>query len=154
MKFIALPLHDRRLAALTLGEIGPAAEEAIPALFAAVDDEDESVAELAEAALEQIDVAEDEAEAASGQSHRRRKSPQAAIGLGLVTGTWWNHMDKLELVQAALRELGDVSAQELSAFIEKKHGVKIDPKYIPVFTASIQNKLRLEAARRAARATS
>jgi hypothetical protein len=83
------------------------------------------------------------------------RSPQAASGLGLVAGTWWgNSMDKLELVQTVLRELGNVSAQELSAFIEKKHGVKIDPKYIPVFTASIQNKLRLEAARRAARATS
>ena len=62
-------------------------------------------------------------------------------------------MDKLELVQTALRELGDVSAQELSAFIEKKHGVKIEPKFIPIFRASIQSKLRLEAARRAARAT-
>jgi hypothetical protein len=48
----------------SLGEIGPAAEEAIPDLFAAVDDQDESVAEMAEAALEQIDLAEGEAEAA------------------------------------------------------------------------------------------
>jgi len=62
-------------------------------------------------------------------------------------------MDKLELVQTALRELGNVSAQELSAFIEKKHGVRIEPKFIPVFRASISSKLRLEVARRAARAT-
>src|SRR6202008_3130441 len=41
-------IHDRKLAALTLGEIGPAAEEAIPAMFAAVDDEDDGVAEMAE----------------------------------------------------------------------------------------------------------
>ncbi len=57
-------VHDRKLAALTLGEIGPAAEEAIPALFAAVDDEDEGVAEMAEWALEEIDVEEDREEAA------------------------------------------------------------------------------------------
>jgi len=62
-------------------------------------------------------------------------------------------MDKLELVQSALRELGDVSAQELSAFIEQKHGVKIEPKFIPIFKASLRDKLRLEAARLAAEAT-
>jgi len=57
-------VHDRRLAALTLGKIGPAAEGAITGLFDAVDDEDDSVSEMAEAALEQIDVAEGETEAA------------------------------------------------------------------------------------------
>lgn len=61
-------------------------------------------------------------------------------------------MDKLELVQVALRELGDVSAQELSSFIERKHCTKIDPRFIPIFKASIQDGERLEAARRAARA--
>jgi hypothetical protein len=61
-------------------------------------------------------------------------------------------MDKLELVQIALRELGGVPAQELSAFIEKRHGVRIEPKFIPIFKASIRDKLRLEAARLAARA--
>jgi len=57
-------IHDRKLAALTLGKIGPAAKAAIPALFAAVDDEDDGVAEMAEWALEEIDVVEDQAEAA------------------------------------------------------------------------------------------
>ena len=61
-------------------------------------------------------------------------------------------MDKLELVRVAIQELGDISAPELSAFIEKKHGVKIEPKFIPIFKASIRDKLRLEAARQAARA--
>ena len=61
-------------------------------------------------------------------------------------------MDKLELVRIALLELGDAPAQELSAFIEKKHGVRIEPRFIPQFTASIRDKLRLEAARQAARA--
>jgi len=61
-------------------------------------------------------------------------------------------MDKLELVQVALRELGDVSAQELSSFLEQKHGVKIEPKFIPLYKASIRDKMRLETARQAARA--
>lgn len=61
-------------------------------------------------------------------------------------------MDKLELVQIALRELGDVSAQKLSSLIEKKHGVKIEPKFIPIFKASLRDGLRLEPARQAARA--
>lgn len=60
-------------------------------------------------------------------------------------------MDKLELVKNALRELGDVSAQELSSFIEQQHGVRIDPKFIPIFKASIRDKERLEAARQAAK---
>jgi hypothetical protein len=61
-------------------------------------------------------------------------------------------MDKLEMVQTALRELGDVSAQALSSFIERRHGVRIEPKFIPLFKASIRDKERLEAERRAARA--
>jgi HEAT repeat protein len=40
-------IQDRRLAALTLGEIGPVAEEAIEPLLAAVEDEDDGVAESA-----------------------------------------------------------------------------------------------------------
>jgi hypothetical protein len=61
-------------------------------------------------------------------------------------------VDKLEIVQIALRELGDVTAQELSAFIEKTHGLKIEPKFIPLYKASIRDKMRLEATRVAARA--
>ena len=62
-------------------------------------------------------------------------------------------MDKLKLVEAAMHELGDVSAQELSSFIAKQHGIKIEPMFIPIFKASIRDKLRLDAARHAARAT-
>jgi HEAT repeat protein len=59
-------IHDRKIAALTLGAIGPVAEEAVPALLAAVEDEDDGLAEIAEAALEQIDLieADEETEAA------------------------------------------------------------------------------------------
>jgi hypothetical protein len=72
-------------------------------------------------------------------------------GLGLVVGGGHVGVDKLELVQIALRELGDVSAEELSSFIKKKHGVKIEPKFIPLYKASLRDKLRLETARQAAR---
>jgi len=61
-------------------------------------------------------------------------------------------MEKLELVRLALQELGDVPAQELSAFIARRHGVTIEPKYLPIFKASIRDKIRLEAARQEARA--
>jgi len=61
-------------------------------------------------------------------------------------------MDKLKLVEAALRELGDASAEQLSAFIQQKHGVRIAPFFIPVFIATIRDKLRLENVRHAARA--
>jgi hypothetical protein len=40
-------------------------------------------------------------------------------------------MDKLEMVQLALRELGDVPIQELAAFIETRHGVKIESNSSP-----------------------
>jgi len=56
-------IHDRKRAALTLGEIGPAAQEAVPALFAAMDDEDDTLSDMAEEALERVDLI-DEAEAA------------------------------------------------------------------------------------------
>jgi len=61
-------------------------------------------------------------------------------------------MDKLEMVRLALQELGDVPAQELAAFIERQHGVRIEPKFLPVFKASLRNKLHMEAVRHAARA--
>jgi HEAT repeat protein len=55
--------QDRKLAATTLGQIGPVAAEAVPALLEATNDEDEGVVDLAIAALEEIDLA-DEGEAA------------------------------------------------------------------------------------------
>ncbi len=51
-------------------------------------------------------------------------------------------MDRLELFRLALEEIGDVSAAELAAHIEKKHGVKIDPRYIPVFRAALRDRER------------
>lgn len=61
-------------------------------------------------------------------------------------------MNKEELVRIALQELGNASAQELSAFIERCHGVLIEPKFIPIFKASIRAQVHLEEARQAAKA--
>jgi len=47
-------------------------------------------------------------------------------------------MTKLEMVQAALSELGGTSAENLVAFVEKKFGVTIEPKFIPLYKATLR----------------
>lgn len=59
-------------------------------------------------------------------------------------------MKPMDLFRNAVAEMGDVSAAELSAHLEKKHGVKIEPAFIPLFKATLQdlertNKLRQDA---------
>jgi hypothetical protein len=59
-------------------------------------------------------------------------------------------MKPMEFFRHAVAEIGDVSAAELSAYLEKKHGVKIEPAYIPVFRETLKElektaKLRQEA---------
>ena len=59
-------------------------------------------------------------------------------------------MKPMELFQRAVAEIGEVSAVELSEHLEKKHGVKIEPAFIPLFKATLQdlertNKLRHDA---------
>jgi hypothetical protein len=48
-------------------------------------------------------------------------------------------MERMEIVRQALVELGDAPSQELSSFIEQKYGVKIEPKYVPLFKATIRD---------------
>jgi hypothetical protein len=48
-------------------------------------------------------------------------------------------MKPMELFRSAVAEIGDVSAAELSAHLEKKHGVKIEPAFIPLFKATLQD---------------
>ena len=59
-------------------------------------------------------------------------------------------MKPMDLFRNAVAEMGDVSAAELSAHLEKKHGVKIEPAFIPVYKATLKelertNKLRQDA---------
>ena len=58
-------------------------------------------------------------------------------------------MKPMELFRRAVAEVGNVSAVELSAHLEKNHGFKIEPAFIPVFKATLQDlertsKLRQE----------
>jgi hypothetical protein len=57
---------------------------------------------------------------------------------------------KEEAVRLALAEVGDVSSADLAAFIEQRYGLRIDPRFIPLFRASVRDKERLEQARAAA----
>jgi hypothetical protein len=59
-------------------------------------------------------------------------------------------MKPMELFRRAVAEIGEVSAAELSAHLEKKYGVKIEPEYIPVFRETLKElektaKLREQA---------
>jgi hypothetical protein len=60
---------------------------------------------------------------------------------------------KLEMVQQAMAVRGEATSEEIATFIERWHGVKIEPKFIPVYKASIKDKLQLEEKRRAAQAS-
>ena len=59
---------------------------------------------------------------------------------------------KLEMVQQALAVRGEAPSEEITAFIEQGHGVRIEPKFIPIFRATIKDKQLLEEKRRAAQA--
>jgi hypothetical protein len=59
-------------------------------------------------------------------------------------------MKPMELFRRAVAEVGNVSAAELSAHLEKNHGVKIEPAFIPLFKATLEDlekttRLRQEA---------
>jgi hypothetical protein len=59
---------------------------------------------------------------------------------------------KEEAVRLALAELGEASSAELAAFIERRYGMRIDPKFLPLYKASVRDKERLEQSRARARA--
>jgi len=59
---------------------------------------------------------------------------------------------KVEMVLQALLELGEVSSLELAAFLEQRHGVRIEVRIIPILIASVRGQQVLERARQAARA--
>ena len=51
-------------------------------------------------------------------------------------------MKPMEIFRHAVDEIGDASAAELSEHLEKKHGVKIEPAFIPLFKATLQDLKR------------
>jgi hypothetical protein len=52
-------------------------------------------------------------------------------------------MKPIDLFRCAVAEIGDASAAELSAYLEKRHGVKIEPAFIPVFRATLRDLERM-----------
>jgi hypothetical protein len=61
-------------------------------------------------------------------------------------------MNKMEAFRQAVAELGDVPPAQLSCHIERRYGVRIEPQYIPVFRASVQDLERLNRLREGAQA--
>ena len=60
-------------------------------------------------------------------------------------------MSRMEIFRRAIAENGDAPAAELSSFIQSKYGVTIDPRFIPIFRASMQDLERMTRLRQAAR---
>jgi hypothetical protein len=71
-----------------------------------------------------------------------------AVERGPVAGEA-NSMDRLEIVRAALAEVGDVSPVELAAFAEQRFGVALDPKIVPLLKATLRDRERIAAERQA-----
>ena len=49
-------------------------------------------------------------------------------------------MIQSEALRRALGEVGDVSAQELAAFMQKNYGVTVRPQFIPILKATLKDK--------------
>lgn len=60
-------------------------------------------------------------------------------------------MRPVDAVRQALLELGDVSAEQLAAHVEQRHGLRTEPRYIPLFLATIKDRDRLLRLRQAGR---
>ena len=56
-------------------------------------------------------------------------------------------MDKIEAVRLALVEVGDVTAEELAAFVKDRYGVTVEPRIVPIIKATLRDKERMELAR-------
>jgi hypothetical protein len=54
----------------------------------------------------------------------------------------------VEAVRRALTELGEVSNEELAAYVQDAFGVSIRPNFMPVLRAAVRDKENLEARKR------
>lgn len=41
-------------------------------------------------------------------------------------------MTKVDMKREAMKDLGDVPSEALAGYFENKHGVRIDPKFVPI----------------------
>jgi hypothetical protein len=60
-------------------------------------------------------------------------------------------MEKLEAYRKAVAELGNVSAEELSRYIEETYGIEIAPNFIPLYRASLQEWEKMNRQRQVAK---
>lgn len=59
-------------------------------------------------------------------------------------------MNQVEVVRCALREVGEVSHQDLADFIKEKYGVVVKPQIVPILKATIMDEEILAGWRRRA----
>jgi hypothetical protein len=62
-------------------------------------------------------------------------------------------MNQAEALRRAMAELGDVSAEELAAFMQRSYGVQVRPQFVPVLKATLKDKENLAEWRRKSQAT-
>ena len=63
-------------------------------------------------------------------------------------------MTPMEAFRRAIAEIGYASSAELSEYMEKKHRVKIEPAFIPVFKATLQDLERTNKPRQGTKSIS
>jgi hypothetical protein len=56
-------------------------------------------------------------------------------------------MEKVEAVRVALAELGAASDEAVSAFVQDRHGVVVNPKFVPVLRAMLKEREMMAAFR-------
>lgn len=60
-------------------------------------------------------------------------------------------MTKQEMAEAAIERLGEgATAEAIIGYVEQQFGVRVEPKYIPIYKASLRGKKMLEESRRLA----
>jgi hypothetical protein len=60
-------------------------------------------------------------------------------------------LSKIDMVADAMRTLGSTTPAELSAFVAATFGVEIEPRMMPIFRASVEQREALARARREAK---
>jgi hypothetical protein len=62
-------------------------------------------------------------------------------------------MENLEVYRQAVALLGDVSAEEMSRYLDEEYGVEIAPNFIPLYRAALQEWLKTKRQRQTASTT-
>ena len=62
-------------------------------------------------------------------------------------------MKQAEALRRAMEELGDVSAEDLAAFMHKTYGVTVRPQFVPVLKAMLRDQEILAEWRRKSQET-